>query len=238
VRAAAQVFVASLDTLELAPEDAHHLGSVLRLRPGEHVVAADGAGGWRLCTVAVAPPPRGRGRPAVELKASGEITRAERPAPALTVAFALVKGDRPDWAVQKLTELGVDRIVPLLAGRGVVRPSGEAASARSARLRRVAREAAMQCRRLFLPEVAELTPLAELLATPAGGVAVADAGGVSPSLEWPTVVVGPEGGFEDGEIPPELPRVRLGPHVLRTETAAVTAGALLAALRDGLLGQP
>lgn len=227
-----------LEALLLDPEDEHHLGSVLRLRPGEQVIACDGAGGWRPCTVAAGAGGRGRRRGTLVLEPAGEIERQAPAVPALTVAFPLVKGERPEWSVQKLTEIGVNRIVPLLTGRAVVRPQGDAAAARTRRLRRIAREAATQSRRRFLPAVEELTPLPALLAAagPTGDLAVADPAGEPPSLRWPAVVVGPEGGFGDGEIPPELPRVRLGPHVLRTETAAVVAGALLVALREGVVG--
>ena len=88
---------------------------------------------------------------------------SEPPAePALTVAFAPVKGERPEWVVQKLTELGVDRIVPLRTERSVVRWDGARGRATVERLRRVAREAAAQCRRVWLPEVGDTVAFADL----------------------------------------------------------------------------
>ncbi|MDQ4089743.1 MAG: RsmE family RNA methyltransferase, partial [Actinomycetota bacterium] len=117
---------------------------MLRLRPGDEITVSDGAGGRLRC----------RFGPALE--PVGEVERAPRPAPEVTVAFAMVKGERPDWAVQKLTEIGVDRIVPILTARSVVRwPPGEGGQV--ARLRRVAREAAVQSRRVWLPLVEEVT---------------------------------------------------------------------------------
>jgi len=114
---------------------------VLRLRAGDAVTVSDGAGGRLAC----------RFGPALE--PVGEIERVERTEPQVTVAFAVVKGQRPEWAVQKLTELGVDRIVPLLAARSVVRwPAGQAGT-QVERLRRVAREASVQSRRVWLPVV-------------------------------------------------------------------------------------
>ena len=82
--------------------------------------------------------------------------------PALTVVFAPTKGERPEWVVQKLTELGIDRIVPLRSERSVVRWSGQRGQATAERLRRVAREAAAQCRRVWLPEVADTIAFEDL----------------------------------------------------------------------------
>ena len=149
------------------------------------------------------------------------------------MAFAPTKGDRPEWAVQKLTELGVDTIVPLVAARSVVRWSGERAVSAVERLRRVAREAAMQSRRARLPVVEEVAPFS--IVARRTGAAVAVAGGEPPSLASPLVLVGPEGGWDDEELGAGLPTVGLGPGVLRTETAAVAAGTLLVALRAGLV---
>ena len=98
----------------------------------------------------------------------------------------------------------------------------------------------MQSRRVWLPEVAEVADVAEMAGGGASGAAVAAAEGVAAatlggpplSLRWPTVLIGPEGGWAPAELPSGLPVVGLGPHVLRTETAAIVAGALLVAARD------
>jgi 16S rRNA (uracil1498-N3)-methyltransferase len=194
---------------------------VLRLRAGDEITVSDGAGGRLRC----------RFGPALE--PVGEVERLPRPAPGIAVAFAVVKGQRPEWAVQKLTEVGVDRIVPLLASRSVVRwPPGEA-SGHLVRLRRVAREAAMQSRRVWLPAVAGVTPFESLTAEP--GVAVAHPGVGLLALERPMVLVGPEGGWDDAELAAAPALVGLGPSVLRTETAALVAGTLLCALRAGVV---
>jgi 16S rRNA (uracil1498-N3)-methyltransferase len=143
-----------------------------------------------------------------------------------------VKGDRTEWAVQKLAELGVDRIVLLAAERGVVRWQGERAERHMARLRSVARQAAMQSRQLWLAEVVGLTPV-EVIRGP--GVAIADPGGEAPSLGHPTILVGPEGGWSAEEAQSASATVDLAPGVLRTESAAVAAGVILTALRAGLV---
>jgi 16S rRNA (uracil1498-N3)-methyltransferase len=219
--AAAHAFVVDLSAPELSPDDRGHLERALRLRPGEEVTVSDGAGHWRLCRFGDA------------LEPIGEISLDERPEPPVTVAVALTKGDRLDWAVQKLTELGVDVIVPLATARSVVRWDSDRAGHHVERLRRVARQAAMQSRRTWLPAVDHVRSFAEMAATP--GASLADPAGHPPSLRSPVVLIGPEGGWSDEERGSGLPLVGLGPTVLRVETAAVAAGTLLCALRSGLV---
>lgn len=218
--AAAQVLVEDPARPVLSPADAHHLERVLRMRPGETVVAADGRGGWALCRYL-------GGR---RLEAEGPLRQEPQPAPVLTVAFAPVKGERSEWVVQKLTELGVDRIVVVVAARSVVRWNGDRERAVMERLRRVATEAAAQCRRVWLPAVEGVVPLASLRDQ---GIALAEPGGPPLASGCPGVAVGPEGGWDDGELALGFPTVGLGEHVLRAETAAVAAGVLLAATRAG-----
>lgn len=222
--AAAHVFVADLDEPAVEDSDRHHLERVLRLRVGETVTVSDGRGGFRVCTFAA-----GGG-----LAPVGAIERQPAPTPAVGVGFALVKGEKPEWIVQKLTECGVDRILPFVAERSIVRWDDAKAAKNLVRLRRVAVEAAMQSRRRWLPEVAPLQPFAAAAQLP--GVALADADGGSPDLvTTPVVLVGPEGGWSDTERRTDAPFVRLGPTVLRAETAAVAAGVLLSALRAGVV---
>jgi 16S rRNA (uracil1498-N3)-methyltransferase len=223
--ARAHVFVADVEVPELDPGDRHHLERVLRLRPGDEITVADGVGRWRRCGLGPVLEPRGP----VEVDA--------RPHPPIAVAFALTKGERPELAVQKVTELGADVIVPFLAARSVVRWTPEQAAAHAERWRRVARAAASQCRRTWLPVVEDVRTFAALLERP--GAAVAHPGGTALSLDHALVLVGPEGGWSREELDAVaaagLPRVGLGPHVLRAETAAIAAAALLAGLRSGLV---
>ncbi len=208
--------VASVDAPELDADDAHHLSRVLRIRDGEVVTATDGLGRWRACRYR-----------AGALVPDGDVREVGRPAPPLTIGFALVKGDRPEWAVQKLTELGVDTIVPLRTARSVVRWDEARATGAVARLRRVAREAAMQSRRCWLPTIADVDVPASF-----PDAALAEPGGAPLSLAQPTVLVGPEGGWAPAELEAAAATVALGELVLRGETAAVAAGALLGALRS------
>ena len=232
VGAATQVFVDDLGVPALSAEDAHHLSRVLRLRPGELVVAADGEGAWRACHYAGAPGPAGA---TAGLEVAGPVEHEESPAELVTVGFVPVKGDRPEWVVQKLTELGVDRIWVLGSGRAVVRWEGERARQAVGRLRRVAREAAAQSRRARLPLVDGVGSLGELAASLAPEpLALAQPGGTTPWAGLRSLAVGPEGGWEEAERRGR-PTVGLGSGVLRAETAAVAGAALLCALRDGLL---
>jgi 16S rRNA (uracil1498-N3)-methyltransferase len=218
-RASAQVFVADPAAPLLEPAVAHHLGRVLRLADGEAVVATDGRGRWTRCRY------RGDG----SLDAEGPVELEVAPGPALTVAFTPVKGERPEWVVQKLTELGIDRVVVLSAARSVVRWDPRRAAAAIDRLRRVAAEAAAQARRVWLPEVAGVVGPDAL---DPDRVAMAEPGGqpLTPSVTG--VAVGPEGGWSPEELA-GFRTVGLATHVLRAETAAVAAGVLLAAQRAG-----
>ncbi len=243
--AAAQVFVGDLETPVLLDDDAHHLLRVRRLRPGEVVVAADGTGRWRRCVVA--------GQAAGDaLRPDGEVVMCPAPPYPVTVGFVPVKGDRPEWVVQKLTEAGVDRIVVLDAARAVVRWSGERQDRNLQRLRRVAHHAAAQSRRPRVPDVCGVwslrqadsavgaaatpgqTPLAQ---TPLAQMTLADPGARLPAGLLRSMAVGPEGGWTDDELAGR-PTASLGPAVLRAETAAVFAAVVLVAWRDGVAGPP
>lgn len=223
-RVAAHVFVDDLEHPYLTDDDQHHLQRVLRLRAGELITVSDGHGRRRPCEYHQD-----------RLQPVGDVTAVERLSPAITIGFALVKGDRPEWIIQKLTEVGVDRIVPFRAERSVVRWDAERAKRQQERWATVAREAAMQSRRCWLPELVPVADFAEVASVV--GVALADAGGVSPNLHLPTLLVGPEGGWSERERSAGLPTVGLGPHVLRAETAAIVAGALLVAIRAGLVSE-
>jgi 16S rRNA (uracil1498-N3)-methyltransferase len=227
VRLAAWVFVDDLEALDLHPGDAHHLGRVLRLRPGEAVGASDGAGRWRPCEVAAV------AGGAARLEPAGEVVVVPVLRPPVTIGFSLVKGDRPELVVQKLTELGVDHIQPLAAARSVVRWDAERAARGRERLRQVAREAAMQCRRAHLPEVGQPVTVTVAVAALGGQAGLCEQGGGGrPTIRRPALLVGPEGGWGAEELESGLPLVGLGPTTLRAETAAIAAGVLLCGLRS------
>jgi 16S rRNA (uracil1498-N3)-methyltransferase len=231
------VFVDDLEAPALTDGDRHHLQWALRLRPGEVVLTADGRGAWRRCTIGGGAVGRGDGdgdRP-IRLVPDGPVQVDPDPSPPLTIAFVVPKGDRAAWVVQKLTEVGVDRIVPLMSARSVVRWSGDRAARQVDRLRAVVREAAMQSRRPRLPVVTQVRTLADFAAEVGGVGALCQAAGAPPDLNRPCLMVGPEGGWSAEELAAARGTVGLGPTVLRAETAAVAAGVLLASLRAGLV---
>jgi 16S rRNA (uracil1498-N3)-methyltransferase len=209
---AAHVFVDAVDDPLLADDDRHHLFRVLRLRDGEPVSVSDGRGRWRLCTAQDG-----------ALVSAGSVEFVDPPLVRCTIAVAIPKGDRVDWMVQKLTEVGAHHIVLLHCERSVVRWDGERGHKQLARLQRVAREASMQSRRIWLPEVTGPVALADVLGPNA---VVADpAGAVWRTAD--TIVIGPEGGFSPGELEAATAAgsglISLGDQVLRVETAAVVA---------------
>jgi 16S rRNA (uracil1498-N3)-methyltransferase len=204
----------------LADEDQHHLERVLRVRHGDPLTVGDGAGKWRPCRFGDSPEP------------VGDVREVDRATPETGVAFALIKGGRPELVVQKLTELGIDRIVPFIAARSIVRWDADKSARNAERLRRVAREAVMQCRRAWLPEVEPVQTFADVVARP--GAAMADRGGAPLTLVTPFVLIGPEGGWDAAEHVSGIPKVALAGPVLRAETAAIAAATLLGAQRSHL----
>jgi 16S rRNA (uracil1498-N3)-methyltransferase len=211
-RAAAHALVDDLATPVLDDAATHHLFRVLRVRDGEMVTVTDGNGGWRECRAA-----SGTIEPVADPVT--EI-RVRRP---VTIAFAVPKHDRPEWIVQKLTEIGVDRIVLVHAERSVVRWDTDRAVKHLARLERVAAEALQQSRRVWLPTISGPVPSAEILPS-----AVAAEPGARPLGHDDLVVaVGPEGGWSRAELDLAADLVSLGPGVLRVETAAIVAAARL-----------
>ncbi len=219
------------DQIAIDGRDGHHLARVRRLRVGELVTAADGFGRWREYLVTSVD------RDVVALAAQSNTRREPELEPSLAVAFALTKGEKPETVVTRLTELGVDRVIPVAATRSVVRWDPERAKTAVGRLEIVAREAAMQSRRSKRTIVEAPVPLTALAGHP--GAVVADREGdpvaalAEPGPEGWLLVVGPEGGLTEEELAAfgSAPRLGVGPHVLRAETAAVAGAAALTSRR-------
>jgi 16S rRNA (uracil1498-N3)-methyltransferase len=226
--AAAHVFVRDIMHPVLDDADAHHLMRVLRLRSGETVTASDGRGAWRTCIMT---------KDRVLEPSSDEIEFENPPTRPITVAFGVTKADKPETVVQKLTEIGVDHIAPVLLDHSVVRWDDDKIDRQHERFERVAREAAMQSRQVFLPTVhriaANLSMLMDdpLIAGQLGSIAAAEPGGESVVDDLTAIVVGPEGGFSSSELGCFDRRVALPGGVLRAETAAIAAAVLLAHVR-------
>ncbi len=219
--------------VEVTGDEAHHAVAVRRLRVGEDVVLTDGHGrsvtGWVGET--------GKQFFSVTVTA---LRRSARPEPWITVVQALPKGERGELAVEVLTEIGVDEIVPWAAARCVAVWRGDRAARSHAKWVSTAREAAKQSRRSWFPRVTELATTAEVTARLAdadlavvlheeGAVPLATLG--VPAGGRVVVVVGPEGGLAPDELAAfeaaGVHAVRLGPEVLRTSTAGVAAVAAL-----------
>ncbi|AWW39646.1 16S rRNA methyltransferase [Streptomyces sp. AS58] len=214
--------------------EGRHAVSVKRLRTGEGVVLTDGAGHWAEGEVTGT---EGKDRLLLDLR---EVREEPMPTPRITVVQALPKGDRGELAVETMTEVGVDAIVPWAAARCITQWKGERGARALAKWRATAREAGKQSRRVRFPEVDEPATgkrVAALLAE-ADFAAVLHESGMAPlaAADLPAegeivLVVGPEGGvspeelalFEEAGAKP----YRLGPSVLRTSTAGTAAAALL-----------
>ena len=229
--ASAHVFVDDLHAPALNDDDLHHLSRVLRLRDGQSVTASDGRGRWRACHFAGS----------ALLAPDGDIVDERQPDRQRVVVFALTKGDKPELVVQKLTEIGVDRIVPMMSERSVAKWDADKSQRNIERLRKVAREAAMQSRRATIPEIGPMfESVAAVVAEFGSAVALAEPG--APSIvdfsDVEVVVVGPEGGFSRAELDACSRHVSLPGEVLRAETAAIVAGVMLVHGRDVSGGQP
>ena len=208
--------------VELGGSQGNYLGNVMRLRIGDQVLLFDGNSGEWLASVAAS------GKKCMALSVERR-TREPEEVPDLWLAFAPVKRTQTDWLVEKATELGVARLVPLMTRRTI------AERVKLERLEAIAIEAAEQCGRSRLPASAEPVSLSELLgerdaerrlyfADEGGGEAAADVFRPGPAL----ILTGPEGGFADDErmliraAANAIP-ISLGPRILRAETAALAA---------------
>lgn len=219
----------------LLPEEAKHAFQVLRLRPGEEICAVDTRGRRFLAAIG-------------EIHREGCSAHLLRELPSneaslrLTLYQGLPKGDKLDMIAQKLTELGAAELVPVQMERSVVKLDARDAQKRLERLQRIAREAAKQCKRAKAPEIAppqRLNQLAqrlkahELLLVPwedAAATGMKDVHSQWAEVRDIGIVIGPEGGMSAAEVEMLEQQgarpIRLGPRILRTETAAVAACAM------------
>lgn len=217
--------------VRLSEADAYQVTRVLRLAPGDRITVVNGGQAWTA---------------RLELAGKLVLARLEGPAPsapepmtAVTLAQALVKGDKLETVIQKATELGVAAVLPFVAERSVLRLDGKAGR-RAERWRAVAEEAAEQSGRSSVPAVSDPVPFDEALQAARGhAAAILCHGGARLSLRAALpaarpatllLAVGPEGGFSPAELEwatrAGLALAHLGPRVLRTETAGPAALAM------------
>lgn len=220
------------DTVVLDPEQAHRLREVLRLRVGDAVILFDGRGGEYPAVLRTL----SRDRVSLETAARCEVMR-ESPLE-ITLAQGISRGDRMDYTLQKAVELGVSRIVPLASARSQVRLDAARAARRLQHWRGVVTHACEQSGRDRLPVVAEVTSLQEFMAEDRAALkltlaptAAESLVSLAPGATTLSLVIGPEGGLAPEEIAllsgAGYRAVRLGPRILRTETAALVAIASL-----------
>jgi 16S rRNA (uracil1498-N3)-methyltransferase len=217
----------------LTGTEGHHAAVVRRLRVGERADVTDGAGSLAEGLVTDV------GKDSVTIDVH-VLHRLPPPEPRLAVAQALPKGDRGELAVELMTEVGVDEIIPWSAERSITRWQAERGAKALGKWRSTVREAAKQSRRPWLPELAELSTTAALAKRAAAAalaiVLEADAAAKLHELPLPErgellLVVGPEGGISPAERAAlreaGAVEARLGPTVLRTSTAGAAAAAIL-----------
>ncbi|MFG1999639.1 16S rRNA (uracil(1498)-N(3))-methyltransferase [Spirillospora sp. NPDC048911] len=223
------------ESLVLDGPEGRHAAAVRRLRAGERVDLTDGAGAMAECVVTAA------GKESLTLDVLARHHHP-RPEPRLVVVQALPKGDRGELAVETMTEVGVDEIVPWAASRCVTQWKPERRAKALGRWRSTAREAAKQARRPWLPEITDLATTAQVAdrVKAASRALILHEEATSPlsALRPPAtgeivLIVGPEGGVSDEELDGftaagGLPTL-LGPTVLRTSTAGVAAASVLLA---------
>ena len=231
------------DRVRLTPEQWHYLVRVMRLNTGAPFWALDGRGARWLAHL-----------PAVDGTSREATVKDREPAPGelaghVTLVQALLKGDRQEWILQKATELGVHAILPVMTERTVVRLDADRADRRHSRWMGILREAAEQCERGRLPDLAAVQPLTASVPSPpspdefmgfghpreAGIPALADAIRTHRGSRI-RIFIGPEGGFTTQEVTWLLAQgakpVSLGSRILRAETACVAALAVLAAVLE------
>jgi len=206
--------------VELDAAQANYLGNVMRLGEGAELLTFDGQSGEWLARIAQA----GKKRMTLSVE---RLTREPETVPDVWLAFAPVKRNPTDWLVEKATELGVAKLIPVMTRRTI------AERVKLERLQTIAIEAAEQCGRSVLPSIEQPVSLAELLSTNGRTLYFADEGGGEPAAsafkQGPsTILTGPEGGFTDDErsairAASNAVPVSLGPRILRAETAALAA---------------
>lgn len=239
-----RIFIKSLlaDTLTITGGDAHHLGRVMRAKAGDHIVVADDIGQVGEYSIT------GFTENTVELQLEHHIQEETESPVELVLAQCLPKGDKLELITQKATELGVNVIVPLVSDNCVVKYNGKKAAARQEKWQKIANEAGKQCGRSCLPTVEPIVPLGQWLrnmaeAAKEEGTAICmcyeneEQQGIKVFLQSQkdikkiVFIIGPEGGFSlaEAQLARELgiASVSLGTRILRAETAAIAAAAVI-----------
>lgn len=218
--------------IRITGEDAHHIAKVLRMKPGEELIACDGAGTDFRCSFI------GAENGAAVCRVEGEAPSHGEPSIRATLFMALPKSDKMDFIVQKAVELGAAEVVPYVASRCVSRPDTRSLSKKMERWQKIAREAAMQCGRGRVPEVLPCVSFAEAVKQACARDAAlflyeneqqTGIRSVLSGAEYSSIglMIGPEGGFDPEEAlaaqKAGMRSVSLGTRILRCETAPLAA---------------
>jgi len=225
------------DVIAVKSPLAHHLIESLRVQPGEEIwVGVSGGARFRARVVRVEP----------DRLTAHILFSCNRPSPvlpAITLGIAMIKTEHMDWAIQKATELGVTRLVPLTTMRSVIRIPAERIPHRTSRWQAIAREAAQQSMCWEIPDVTVPASLPEwcereketasrwLLWESPRATRLAESLRGKPKPESIAIGIGPEGGFDIQEVTTAehhgFEKISLGPRILRTESAVLTALAII-----------
>lgn len=225
--------------IALTPEGANHIARVLRGKIGDPLHVFDGSGGEFSATISAI------ASKSVKVGVDRRVASVPESALRITLVQGISRGEKMDWVVQKATELGVAAIVPVITSRSVVKLDRNQAAKKQDHWQTIAINACEQCGRAVIPTVSSPAPLPDFLGKGIGdspqfrfvldpqadsSLPAAASKGIG---EWPQfeLLIGPEGGLDEAEIEAAVAagftRVGLGPRVLRTETAAVVALAVL-----------
>lgn len=239
------------DTVTLDGDQAHHAAQVMRFEVGDTIILFDGQGTEAMCEIDAI----SRKRVELTIKKRSTVDRAL--STELTLAVALPKKDRQKFLIEKLVELGVDRLIPVQAERSVAEASDKVIQ----RIKKQVIEACKQCERNRLMQITEPMTFQQIadwsdqqsqparcwLADPYNGVSIATVNQQAAGSETDAdqakhelVAIGPEGGFSDGEITVAtevgFQLLRIGPTILRVETAAIASAAIFGAGRASMEG--
>lgn len=215
---------------KLGKTDLHHLEKVLRVRNGERICISDGKGSWQECAFGDSLEDFGN----IQTQAQDQNRRK------LGIAFCPLKSGKSDMVISKLTEVGIDYMTPFFSERSIVEFDENKLANQTERWERIIRESAMQCKRVNLPEITYPDEFIGLSERNNVGHCVIDGEQNEKYTKEATLepheisllLVGPEGGWADGEYDYICNPVNLAPNVLRSDTAAIIAGNYLVSMWD------
>lgn len=221
---------------DMTPEQSHHISTVLRMTDGKIVRLADISGFFFYGLIQI-------NKSGVRVKVTQPIAEKRESKVNITLAVALIKGERWDWMLEKATECGVSKIVPFISSRCVVKDKPEAAQRKLVRYRKILSEAAEQSYRNLVPTITEPVTLKQLIDHKSHMNFIAYEKenhsyltDVRAEISSVTIIIGPEGGFSADEVEyltnNDFISVSLGKRIFRAETAAIAACIMLDTLGE------